>query len=66
MHGEAQPGCAVALELLEGVDMQRTAARTGLELGLELADAQLRQRQPLAPAQCNQARGDQIRHRVSG
>ena len=60
MQAEAQPGDPAALEAFQGVDMQRTAARPGIELGLQHRDAQLRQGQPLPPAQGDQLRSDRI------
>jgi hypothetical protein len=62
-HGEAQPHHAVAQETVQRLHVQRAAARARIELGLELGDAELRQRQPLAPAQHERIRGGRIRHR---
>lgn len=59
---EAQPGVAAALKRFQRIDVQRAAARTGIELGLEQADAQIGQCQPLAPAQNKGAGLDQISH----
>src|SRR6185437_6705143 len=62
VQGKTQPGRAIALECFQRVDMQRTAARTGIEFGLEHADAQVRQGQPLAPTQGHHPRADRIHH----
>ena len=47
---ETQPVTPVALLDLKRVDVQRGGARTGVDLGLDLRNAEIGQRQPLPPA----------------
>jgi hypothetical protein len=51
VHAKAQPLHPLALKFVDRIDMQRAAAGTGIELGLERGDAQLRQRQPFPPTE---------------